>query len=121
MWITTDSESSEGEPATEKNVEMLPYIRLLFTFLLFWQFAYKVSNNAMQCLLRFLKYVLLVIGNAFHCHQVMESVQQFPVTLNNLYKQMLIESEHLSVSLTILHTLICHALCHGKIGMGVCL
>ena len=49
----------------------------------------------MQCLLRFLKYILFIIGNAFHCHQVMESAQQFPVTLNNLYKQMVVENNHL--------------------------
>lgn len=95
VWISTDSESDEAEPATEQNHGMSQHLRLIYTFLLFWQFAYKVSNNAMHCLLRFLKYIILLIGNAFQCHQISDSAQQFPVTLNSLYKQMLVENNHL--------------------------
>ena len=92
VWISTDSESSEMESSQPLH-DRFPNLRLMYTFLLFWQFAYKVSSNAIHSLLRFLKYFLLIIGNAFHCHEIREFGEHFPVTLDTLYKRMCINAD----------------------------
>ena len=59
-------------------------------FLVIWQFAFNVSNNAISYLLRFLKFFISSIGNAFQNEMIKRSSNFVPLNLKTLRKSLLI-------------------------------
>lgn len=79
---------SESECDDQCNVAhpVVSQMRLLFIFLVMWQFAYKISNAAIDSLLRFLKFFLLCLGNAFHSEMLVKAGESAPLGLLGLHK-----------------------------------
>lgn len=49
---------------------------------------FKVSKNAIDCLLRFLKYFLKILGNAFQSEKLIEVSDEVPLSLRALHKSL---------------------------------
>jgi len=46
--------------------EHVVYLKYLLVYLVFWQFAFNISNAAIKGLLHFLRWFTTVVGQAFH-------------------------------------------------------
>lgn len=52
---------------------------------------YKVSNSAISCLLRFMKYFIKLIGQAFKCDAATRASEFIPVTATTVYHNLLLD------------------------------
>ncbi len=88
MWPSGSESDSDGDQCDLAIADPTSFsqMRLIFIFLAMWQFAYKVSNGAINSLLRFLKFFLLCLGSAFHCEMLLKAGEAFPVSLVGLHK-----------------------------------
>ena len=62
------------------------YLKVLLIFLVIWQFAFNVSNNAISYLLRFLNF--FVLSNAFQNEMIKRSSNSVPLSLKALHKSL---------------------------------
>ena len=70
--------------ATKKNT----LLQNLLIFLAIWLFALKVSNNAMDNLLQFIKFFIKTIGMVFYYKEVESSSDFVPINLKSLHKSL---------------------------------
>lgn len=61
-------------------------LQYLFLFITFWQFAYNISNNAFNALLRFMKFFVRCLGVAFHNDDLANTSDLIPIGLKTVYK-----------------------------------
>lgn len=59
-------------------------VRYLFVFISFWQFSYNISNNAINALLRFLKFFIHCLGVAFSSEALANC--SIPIGLKTVHK-----------------------------------
>ena len=52
---------------------------------LLWQAAYKVSNSAIACLLRFMRYLIRLVGHAFQCDTAVNASSLIPITASTVH------------------------------------
>ncbi len=60
--------------------------RFLFIFLMFWKFAYNISNNAITSLLCFFKFFVHCLGVAFQSETLTNASKYIPLHLNTVHK-----------------------------------
>ena len=84
--MSENESNSEGETAGSSDESEFNYLKYILFFLLFWQFSFKVSNAAMMCLLRFLKFFILLIGNAFNSSPIVHIGNRVPLSISYLHK-----------------------------------
>jgi len=83
MWDTSDSDGVDsGSIGKEDNYS----IKVLLIFLATWQYAFKISNNAMTNLLCFLKFFVKSIGIAFGNDKIKTNSDSVPSNFNALHK-----------------------------------
>lgn len=63
-------------------------MKSILIFLAIWQFSYRVSNNAIDNLLRFLKFFIKAIGVIFHNKQLENSSDLVPLNFKSLHKSL---------------------------------
>ena len=67
--IDRDDDKADQQESTPT---LLPTtIHYLLVYILFWQALFKVSNQAVKSLLKFVKYFLLLIGKAYQCDSLL--------------------------------------------------
>ena len=64
------------------------FIKSLLIFLAIWQFSFKVSNNAMHNLLRFMKFFIKAIGMAFYNKEFESSSDFVPTSFKSFHKSL---------------------------------
>ena len=87
----SDSQShDQGNDQSSTKVDPTPKpILYLLVFLLFWQAAYKVSNSAIACLLRFMRYLIKLVGHAFQCDTAVNASSFIPITAATVHRSIL--------------------------------
>lgn len=56
--------------------------------MLVWQAAFNISDKAVQALLKFIKYFILIIGKAFKCDSLSSTYDAVPLTLSGIRRQL---------------------------------
>ena len=56
--------------------------------MLVWQAAFSISDKAVQALLKFIKYFILIIGKAFKCDSLSSTYDAVPLTLSGIRRQL---------------------------------
>ena len=86
MWPSEEeSDCSDNEVALDgRNTLPLPF-QQLFIFIFMWQFVYHISNSAVTCLLKFLKYFIRAIGTAFICKDLVDVTVSMPLSLQSVH------------------------------------
>ena len=79
--------SSESEDDfTTKSSSIPSQLKILLVFMMVWQCSFKISNAAISCLLRFLRYFISFIGKAFQSRAVEEMGDGIPLTLATVHR-----------------------------------
>lgn len=55
-------------------------------FIVFWQFSFNISNAAITCLLKFIKFFLKSLGNTFSLNSLITFSEMLPLSLATCYK-----------------------------------
>ena len=84
-WPSEASESEE-EILQRNTFPRIPPIQHFFLFAFMWQFLYWVSNSAIVCLFRFMKYFVKALGVAFHCNDLVVIANSMPLSLQTVQK-----------------------------------
>ena len=90
-YSQTSSESEDEHICAES--PFLPFLQYLLSFILLWQFAYKISNSAISSLLRFLRQFISYLGNAFQCGSLIEMGDAVPLTLCSVYRLLSLQKD----------------------------
>ena len=97
MQVTIeDSETSSSESKDEQNCAKSPFLailQLLLSFILRWQFAYKISNAAISSFLCFLRHFISYLGNAHQCGSLVEMGDAVSLTLCSVYRLLSIQND----------------------------
>ena len=89
-WECESDESSEPPSNPLSSAFPKPILQLFF-FLLVWQATFKISNAAISILLKFLKYFLAALSNAFQSFQISSLSGYIPITRYSLRKALLLD------------------------------
>ena len=87
IWPLSDSDDEDGLLDNSTSPASSNPVWILLFFLLYWQVVYKVSNNALTSLLRFLKYFVYMVGRAFGSPHLEEFSRQVPISLKDAYSR----------------------------------
>ena len=87
IWPLSDSDDEDGLLDNSTSPASSNPVWILLFFLLYWQVVYKVSNNALTSLLRFLKYFVCMVGRAFGSPHLEEFSRQVPISLKDAYSR----------------------------------
>ena len=82
-WPSEESES-DNEEIPQRN--FIPPIQHFFLFAFLWQFLHHISNSAIVCLFRFMKYFVKALGVAFHCNDLVDLANSMPLSLQTVHK-----------------------------------
>lgn len=63
-------------------------MQYLFIFISFWQFAYNVSNSAINALIRFLKFFVYFLGVSFKSDAIASAADRIPLGLKKVHKSL---------------------------------
>ena len=86
-WPSEESESDSYDDPQHNNFTFAHPIQHFFLFPFFlWQFLCHISNFAIVCLLRFMKYFIRALGVAFHCHDLAGVAESMPLSLKTVHK-----------------------------------
>ena len=72
-------------------------IKVIYMFLMIWQAAYQISNTALSSMIRFLKYMLLLLGRAYQCRALSLSVNDLPKSLPTVYHMLNLDKDAFTV------------------------
>ena len=90
LWRSDDSGTETGNNSSQD----LPIpIRQFLHFAIFYQFAYNISNAAITCLLRFLRFSVHSLGVAFQCESLVKAAERFPNGVNTILINYLVMKE----------------------------
>ena len=84
-WPSEESEP-DNEEIPQHNIFNAPPIQHFFLFAFLWQFLHHVSNSAIVCLFRFMKYFVKALGVAFHCNDLVDVANSMPLSLQTVHK-----------------------------------
>lgn len=86
LWPSNSSDSDDEWKPTEQ-VQSIPIsIQRFFVFTLFWQFAFNISNAAVNFLLRFFKIFVKALGTAYHCDDLANAADRIPIGIGTIHK-----------------------------------
>ena len=60
------------------------YLKIFFTYLIIWQFAFKISNSALTALIRLLKQLIWYLGEILQLQQLNSMSDGIPLSLKNI-------------------------------------
>ena len=94
LWQSEEeSDCSDNEVALDRsNTLPLPF-QQLFIFVFMRQFVYHVSNSAVTCPLKFMKYFIRAIGTAFHCKGLVDVTDSMPLSLQTVHHMLGVSGE----------------------------
>ena len=85
FWPSSASDS-DNEDRDPECMSLPIVVQYLFVFISFWQFAYNISNNAINALLRFMKFFVHCLGVAFNNEALTNTSNVIPIGLKTVHK-----------------------------------
>ncbi len=105
MWSSDDElelvPEAEGTTTTTNTISqsLQAPLQFLLIFLILWQSAFKVSSAAVTSLIRFIKFFLRTVGQAFNDTSIIELESAVPITHEKIHKLLGFDTQNWCMSM----------------------
>lgn len=74
------NECSTSESLSKK-VNVFQPVYYILLFLIFWKAAFRISTSSTAAILRYIKYIVRLLGNAYNCKKIIDTSDSIAITL----------------------------------------